>query len=233
MPDNAATLEPDEQTYFDTRGGEAPAPELKPEPPAKPTAAAKAPKAAKSTPPVEPPAADVGDSAEPPKKTAEQEQIENLNAALREERNAAKERDRKTELRLQQLQEALTARQPTEQKPATPQEIPDPDKDPMGALKALLAAARENKQAQAVNAQETQRRQAEQRIMGEASRMEMEFLREQPDYDSATGQSSTYNEASAFLVNMRRAELNAIGAYNPVQINQLVAQEAIRVRKVH
>jgi hypothetical protein len=55
----------------------------------------------------------------------------------------------------------------------------------------------------------------------------MEFLREQPDFDAASGHSPSYNEASAFLVNMRRAELQAVGGYNSVQINLIISQEAI------
>jgi hypothetical protein len=236
-PDNSVNMSPDEQKYFDTQGAEAPAAPAAEQPSVPETkgpVAKKTTTKAKSTPAAAEPAeapedAQEGDvpAEQPVKKSAEQEQIDNLNAALREERQARKDIETRTTQRLQQLQDALIARQQPEQPKQQPQEMPDPEKDPMGALKHLLAKARETDQVQAVTVQETQRRQQEQRIMGEASRMEMEYLSTMPDYDATTRASATYNEASAFLVNMRRAELAAIGSYNPVQINQMVASEAI------
>lgn len=230
MPDNYANLNPEEQNYFDTQGAEVPAAEPPAEAPKQePVKAPVQKKAAKAAKPAAEVEGEVAEAApvEPPKRSAEQEQIENLNAALREERQGRKEFETKANERLRLLQEAIVARQEQAKPPAASQETPDPEKDPMGALKMLLAQAKENRQVHADGVQETERRQQEQRIMGEASRLEMEYLREQPDFDAGTGNSPSYNEASAFLVNMRRAELAALGTYNPVQINQIVAQEAI------
>jgi hypothetical protein len=228
MPDNYATLNEDEQKYFDTEGAETPQEQSGEKPVVeKAPVAKKTSKAAKLAPEVkaEEAPAEAEVAPEPVKKTAEQEQIDNLNAALRQERAEAKERERRTDDRLRQLQEAMKPKEASPQ--VQPQEIPDPDKDPMGALKALLAQAREAKQTQTLTAQEVERQQQTQRIMGDASRMEYEYLATLPDYDANSRVSPTYNEASAYLVNMRRAELNAIGSYNPMQINQMISQEAI------
>jgi hypothetical protein len=53
------------------------------------------------------------------------------------------------------------------------------------------------------------------------------YLRTLPDFNAESGASPTYNEASAFLISQRRAELAATGAYNPLQITQPIQQEAI------
>jgi hypothetical protein len=111
MPDPAAQMSAEEQSYFDTRGEQAPATEnvapVEKEPAPKVTKTkGKAP--AKTAAPEEPEDGPEGQS-EPAvpaavpaivKKTPEQEHIDNLTAALREERITAKERERRTEERL-------------------------------------------------------------------------------------------------------------------------------------
>jgi hypothetical protein len=105
----------------------------------------------------------------------------------------------------------------------------------MGTLKFLLTQQQGAKTAQGATAEEVQRQNQIRHVNGEASRLETEFLREQPDYDvtinPATGMSvgsPTYNKSSMFLMNMRRAEFAAIGVYNPIM--QTVQQEAVGSR---
>jgi hypothetical protein len=135
---------------------------------------------------------------------------------LEMKRQARKEGQNRVTKRLQQLTETLAHRQqPAQPTQATPpQEIPDPDKAPLGTLKFLMNQQREVKIAQGASVQEQQRFQLTQRVMDEASRLEMDFQREQPDYGTATNSSPKYNEARAFVINIRRAELTAIGTYN-------------------
>jgi hypothetical protein len=81
--------------------------------------------------------------------------------------------------------------------------------------------------AQGASVQEQQRFQLTQRVMDEASRLEMDFQREQPDYGTATNSSPKYNEARKFVINIRRAELTAIGTYNPLQVSQMVQPKTL------
>ena len=144
-------------------------------------------------------------------------------------RQARKEEQNRVTKRLQQLTETLAHRQqPAQPTQATPpQEIPDPDKAPLGTLKFLMNQQREVKIAQGASVQEQQRFQLTQRVMDEASRLEMDFQREQPDYGTATNSSPKYNEARAFVINIRRAELTAIGTYNPLQVSQMVQPKTL------
>lgn len=233
MPDPNVQLSTDEQSYFDTKGET----EVKnveqvieqPKVEEKPAVAKQIKKVGKTS-------KETSEIVETPEttsevitKTPDQEKAENLEAALREERRTRAENERKTDERLRLLQTVIEQKQQT---PTQPQEaIPDVEKDPLGTLKFLFKEVREGKQNKQLNTQQVEERQHNQRIMGEAGRMEMEFLAQQPDYDVTTKQSASYNDASSFLVNMRKAELAATGAYNPMQINELIASEAINLAK--
>lgn len=237
MADEKASMTKEEQQYFDSRGeagpekeeidAEKPIEELKEElktestKPEKIKGTLKAKKAEKENEEQK-----TEESEARPAKDPKEEQIEKLNAALREQRSEERERERRTEARLQQLQDAVLKKsEPVQQPPEDA--MPDPDKDAMGALKYLLKKQQEIGEFTTQTRQDQERAVAVKGIMGEAGRLEAEYLKQQPDYDSATGASPTYNEASAFLLTMRRSELQATGAYNPMQIQQIVTQEAI------
>lgn len=250
MPDNYATMTDAEQKFFDTQGAVTPDPEqveetTKAEPEIKQekkpvlTTKKASREAKKVTATVdEAPAEEVETTAETvaPVKDARDEQIENLNKALREERMATKERDRLTNERIKLIQEAILQ---SRQQPAQQQQhevIPDVEKDPLGTLKYLLEQQKKGTQVQHLSEQQVQQQHQAQRVMNDAGRMENEWLQQQEDYDASinpqTGMpkgSAVYNEASSFLVNMRRAELLATGAYTPMQAQQVIAQEAIQL----
>lgn len=226
MADESVNLTPDEQKFFDSKGGEAPAEQPKEQANEKPVepVAEKPVKVAKGKPKAEAAAEpeSEGQVETPAPKDPKDEQIENINKALRESREEIKREREVTNARLQQLQQALV--KPVAQ--AEPEEMPDPDKDAMGALKFLLKEQQKVKEFQGQTQAERERATAVHGVMNEAGRQETEFLKTQPDFDAATGTSPTYNEASAFLLNMRRAELQALG-FDPQRIMQTVKQEAI------
>ncbi|MDE2100402.1 MAG: hypothetical protein KGL39_24330 [Patescibacteria group bacterium] len=133
-------------------------------------------------------------------------------AALHEAREANKKlraefetKQRLTDERLAKLMEALN--------PQKKEEIPDPEKDAMGALKytqnQLLQMQREQMQRE----QEMGRNQ---QIQMEAARLENEFKTTVDDYDAAT----------QFLTQSRYNELLATGMYNQQQAMGMVQQEA-------
>jgi len=221
MVDNSVALSAEEQEFFDSKGETAPEIE---KPVEKAPVAKETKKTGKTT-------REVPRETEPTEetvvtKTPAEEKAENLEMALREERRLRAESERRTEERLRLLQEVVTSKPKPE---VQPEVIPDPDKDAMGALKYLLQKTRQGEQQQHTTAMQQEMQRQSQAVMGEAARMENDYLRQQPDYDANTGVSQTYNEASGFLVNMRKAELAATGSYNPVQINQILANEAIQL----
>lgn len=232
MPDNIA-LSTEEQKYFDTAGSEAPVTETPAAEPVKEPAASEKAPVAKKTKTIgkeapkakEAPAEESTEEVvETPIRSKEQEENENLKNALKEERTASRQRETLTNQRLEQLQAAiLEARQPKTE----PVAIPDPEKDALGALKYLMQQTREGQVQQHQTVEQQQRHQQTQHIMGEAQRLELEYLAQQPDYDAEKRTSPIYNEASNFLANQRRSELLATGAYNPVQINQILLNETL------
>lgn len=237
MADSYAVLSNEEQEFFSSQGEKVPsqepkveAPEVAAEPEA-PKVEAKQTKQSKKAAKAEPEAPKEEETvktepAEPEHEKQAPEQIaKNLQAALNEERERRKQAERTNEERIAKLQELILQKVNPPQ-PKVEEQIPDPEKDPVGALKVLLKQSHEYKQNQQATEQENQRALQEQRIMGDASRAEGEYLSTLPDFDANTRTSSTYNEASAFLINMRRAELNALG-YQPMQIQQTIKQEAI------
>lgn len=227
MADESVNLTPDEQKFFDTKGAEAPAEQSKEvanEKPAEPVVVEKAAKSAKGRPKAEAAAEPQLEEAPEPQavKDTKDDQIEKVNRALRESREELKREREVTNARLAQLQEAMA--KPVEQ--AAPEEMPDPEKDAMGALKFLLKEQQKVKEYQGQTQAERERATAHQAVMSEAGRQENEFLKTQPDFDATTGTSPTYNEASAFLLNMRRAELQALG-FDPQKIQKTVTEEAL------
>lgn len=232
MPDNIA-LSAEEQSYFDNRGEQpvaneqAPAEEIK-QPIEKAPVAKQEKKIGRPRKEAIETESIETEIAEPviKQKSPEQEEKENLQAALREERRMRTENERRTEERLRLLQQVIETK-PQPQVQQQQEVIPDPERDALGALKYLLQQQQRGNQVQQQSVQQQQAVQMQQRIMGEASRMEMDYISQQPDYDANSRQSTTYNEASNFLVNMRKAELMATGAYNPVQINEILSQEAV------
>lgn len=94
-------------------------------------------------------------------------------------------------------------------------EIPDPEQDALGALKALREVGRNVLEQQQRQGQQQAAALQEQQLMGEAARQEAAYIAaEAPDY----------HQAAAHLVNGRVAELSAIG-YNQSQIAQQIDME--------
>lgn len=233
MPDPNVQLSNDEQNYFDTRGEETvDAPKVE-APKVEETTVATEPKIAKKQSRIsksETVSEPVENEQPVVTKTPHEEQIENLNIALKQERQEAKERDRRTEERLRLLQSVVEQRQ-APQVQQQQETIPDVDKDPLGTLKYVVGKIRQGDQTQQQTQQQQQEQFYRQQIVGEASRMEAEFLSQQPDFDASTRTSPTYNEASNFLVTMRKAELTATGSYNPMQINQILVNETVELAR--
>lgn len=203
----------------------------------------------------------------PPKTEPEPKQIkepkENTmvpHAALeseRQKRKAAEQRDREREVEFAKLQERLNllnqAIESTQKKPEKPTklEVPDPDKDALGALKAvtnnlklteeenrLLREAREKRESEEKSQQERQKQtEAENgRVRAELSRAsaeEAEFAARTPDFQ----------DAANHIRNLRRQQLQAMGftdqpQYDPQtfsmtrpSIDQMIGQDLLQMAR--
>lgn len=144
-------------------------------------------------------------------------------AALEEERQRRKATDKENqELKLQQarINERLSLINEALEKKNQPQvnEIPDPDKDALGAVKMTMEEVRQLKEFK--ERMENNQKVAQQ--VGEvgniAANLEKQFIATNPDY----------NEASQHLVNSRRNELSAFGLSDQ-QINQQIMQESMQI----
>lgn len=187
-----------EQKYFDSKGAAAPT-----------DAAPAAP---------EPVARDAADS--PP--TPTEPKTVPL-AALHEERERRKELQRQIEdvnrradERFNLIAQKLAAAAPMAE-PAK-REIPDPEKDAVGAIRMtaeevkVLSDFKRQIEAQAAQGQ------AIQAVMGHASRLETEFEKQAPDYQSASG----------FLRDARAKELSAFGL-DQFRVRQILAAEKLQL----
>lgn len=196
--------------------GPEPAPEPNPEPPQPAEAPAPAPE------PQPQPAPESGKQPDGKKPDGEKApQVVPLPVLL-EERNKHKDTvealTKKYEDRLTQIVSRLTPQPATQvqPEPVAAREIPDADKDALGAIKMtaeevkLLSDFKKR-----VEAQETAAAQ-EREIAGAASLMEIEFRKTTPDYDIA----------AQALLRARVGELVATGR-NPVQAAQIARQDML------
>jgi hypothetical protein len=202
----AETFTNDEQAYFDTRGGEASAPQPNAAPPREEAAPVPhddlrgAPKAA-----------DTPDGRTVPL------------AALQEERERRKDLqrqieavNRRAEERFSQIAQKLAA--PPQSGSAAPREMPDPEKDAVGAIRMtaeevkVLSDFKRQLETQAAQSQMVQA------VMGQASQLEAEFERATPDYRAA----------GDFLRGSRAQELTALGL-DPVRVQQVIAAESVQL----
>lgn len=200
------TLSSDEQKYFDSKGAAPPASPA----PAAPESAADAPE---PTAAVRVPSVDL--------KAAEPKTVPL--AALHEERERRKELQRQIEdvnrradERFNLIAQKLAASSPSPE--AGKREIPDPEKDAVGAIRMtaeevkVLSDFKRQVEAQAVQSQ------AIQAVMGHASNLETEFTKATPDYQAA----------SDFLRDARARELGAFGL-DPFRVRQILAAEKLQL----
>lgn len=150
--------------------------------------------------------------------------------ALHEERQRRQKAEERAEEIQRKADERLTAiiSKLGEQKPPAPvevvkpvekTEIPDPDQDALGALRAttteikLLKDFKEKYEAGQASTTEAQA------IIGKATNLEAEYERTvMPDY----------RQASQFMAESRKRELTALGN-DPLQVQQIMRQEAIEL----
>lgn len=236
---NAAARQPvlndmsaeDEKQFEQMRTGETPAP---PEP--KPAAAAPEPKpAAKpdaaATPAADKPAAPAADQQQPAEggdrdtrmvpHAAMHEERERRKSAERE-RDADREQLRVLTERFGKLAEALGPKLESAPQPQQPPEIPDPEKDPVGYIKATYPLVKQIIEERALGARnQRQAAQVQTTITGAingAMNAEAEFRQTAPDYD----------RAADHLRNARALELEAIGVA-PAQRAQMVQNETVQL----
>lgn len=102
-------------------------------------------------------------------------------------------------------------------------EIPDIAADPLGHIVGLLKAQGHTveslQQAEAQRQQMTQRTAVTQQIQAHASALETQFVSQQPDYW----------DASSFLRDSRDREYALMGYGDPVQRQQMIANEAMQI----
>lgn len=168
---------------------------------------------AAETPPAEtPPAAEV----EPAPEQAERQRTV-PHGAFEQERA----RRRASEQELQQLrgqvtawQNAMNAEIERRQNPQAAQAEPDPDADPLAALKHLVTGLNEIKQNNARQAEQAQNNARVQHMLGQAAIAANEFSKARPDFQ----------QAHQFALEMRGRQLALMGA-DPVHIPALVRNE--------
>lgn len=209
-------LSAEEQKFFDT-GGESPVSQP----------AAPAPEPAEQTaPPAQPdPAAlPAPDGAQPqaaqpaPEKTVPLRALTESREELKEWKTRFSELEKRTNLLLERGIQAQQPQAVPQQQPQQPQ-LPDPEKDPMGYMIALMKATGENVQAvdQRVRAQEQAQQSMVQvnRVQSMAMDAERQYAAEHPDY----------NDAAAFLQQARFNELGFLG-FTPEERAQQIRTEA-------
>lgn len=131
---------------------------------------------------------------------------------LQEER----ERRRQAEDRFMKMVERLNPQQQQEEKKSPVFEIPDPEKDALGALKATTEAAKQWQAQQQQQAIMVQNQQAVHAVAAQAVAQERDYVKDNPDY----------TEAGNYLRDFRLKQLQAVG-YTPQQAQQAVVNESI------
>lgn len=136
--------------------------------------------------------------------------------AERQRRKEAERRAEETQDKLIRMMERMQGGQQQEQQP---QGIPDPEDDPIAALKAMKQQAEIQEQQRREYAQrQAQAQQIEeqvQRLARDVTEIEQDFARSQPDY----------YEAVNHLVDVRTQQLQSFGITNPNQVRQQIKGE--------
>lgn len=145
-------------------------------------------------------------------------------AALQEERERRKSAEataRQAEINQARLDERLKLINDKINPPAGPREIPDPEKDALGALKATAEEVRTFREFQAGQQRQQQQNAYAQDLMAKASSAEVEFMK----------QAADYGEASVFIKKQRAEQLAAVGM-NPLQIQQTLTMEGLQLAEM-
>ena len=181
------TLNSAEQKYFESKGADAPAPDVPVPPAAEPSAPA--------------------DSSSAPAKDARMVPI----AALHEERERRKELQRQVEAVTRRTDERLNAiaqKLAPQPEPVAKREMPDPERDTVGAVKMtaeevkILSDFKRQIETRAAQAQTVQA------VLGQASQLEREFVQTTPDYHEAGAflRTARAQELAALGVDPYRAQ---------------------------
>lgn len=138
----------------------------------------------------------------------------NLSNALKEARYESRQFKRE----LEEIKGLLRPAQQQKYDPYFDTDIPNPDADPIGAVRALAQMVQAQRQQQYEQQQAYQREQQEaqtvQTLTGHMEQSENEFRAQAPDY----------NDAATYLVQSRKAELKALG-YPQEQIEEGIRYE--------
>lgn len=142
------------------------------------------------------------------------EKYQNLSNALKEARYESRQFKRE----LEEIKGLLRPNAKAEPNPYFDTDIPDPDADPIGAVRALaqMVAAQRQQQYEQIQAQQRQQQEAQtyQTLTTYMEQGENEFRAQAPDY----------NDAATYLVQSRKAELKALG-YPDDQIDEGIRYE--------
>ena len=142
------------------------------------------------------------------------EKYQNLSNALKEARYESRQFKRE----LEEIKGLLRPNAKAEPDPWFDTSIPDPDADPIGAVRALaqMVAAQRQQQYEQIQAQQRQQQEAQtyQTLTTYMEQGENEFRAQAPDY----------NNAATYLVQSRKAELKALG-YPADQIEEGIRYE--------
>lgn len=155
-----------------------------------------------------------------PKETPPEEKKVAL-AALHEERERRKTAEataRQLEQNQIRLDERLNMINAKLNPPAHAKQMPDADKDPLGALKATQEELKAFREFQQRQTEATQQNQYVQDVMTRAAAAEAEYIKKTPDY----------SEASVFLKKSRASEMASLGM-SPLQIQQTMANESVQL----
>lgn len=163
---------------------------------------------------------EAGDAPEPEEKPIPDDEplrddkYNNLSNALKEARYESRQFKR-------ELEEIKGLLRPNTQQRADPYfdtDIPNPDADPIGAVRALaqMVQAQRVQQYEQIQAQQRQQQEAQtyETLTGVMEQGEAEFRQQAPDY----------NDAATYLVQSRKAELKALG-YPDEQISEGIRYE--------
>lgn len=188
-----------EQKYFDTKGDAAPADAA----PVAPTPEPASADSAARTPAQEPKTVPLAALQEERERRKElQRQIEDVNRRA----------DERFSLIAQKLAAAAPAGEPAKR------EIPDPEKDAVGAIRMTAEEVKVLSEFKRQVESQAAQSQAIQAVMGQASRLETEFEKDTPDYQTA----------SDFLRASRAQELSAFGL-DQFRVRQILAAEKLQL----
>lgn len=134
----------------------------------------------------------------------------------RERRKVAEEARRQAELNQARLDERIKAINERLTPKEQPREIPDPEKDAMGTLKATAEEVKELKRFQMEHRAQLEQQARANDVMRQAAGKEAEFMKDNGDY----------GDASSFLRQSRYNELT-INGLDPWTANNTIMQESL------